>query len=304
MLACYLLRNTTRCQNAEIVRFSDPESAKNCEMQVDIGGVYNHQRGRYDHTMPGFKTRPFQGRHLASSLGLVYTHYGVEAITNLTGFSDLKELQILQKRVYFDLLQAIDCIDNQVERCSSGVNYQDYTNWWMTVERFNLPWHLPPDKQREDERFLEAMEAIGESFSNALNYYVSRWLPWRFIVEKAYYTRKTFHPSGLFICMPEPCGWKTHLADLQNWNRHENVLYCIHPHLDKWIVQFTYDERHTRNEKLLFPIAWRGLKDQELEEKTQVKGLEYIHKKGYLAFASTLDAAKELCERLLPHISS
>ena len=303
MLACYILRHTTRYQDAQIVRFSDLDSVKNCDVQVDIGGTYNPHKGKFDHTMPGFRFRPFQGKHLASSLGLVYVHYGVEAITNLTGLSDFKELQILHERVYFDLLQAIDCIDNQVERSSHGENYQDYSTWWMTVERFNPPWHLPADKQRENERFFEAMEHIGGRFSTAFNYYVSRWLPWRFIVEKAYYTRKTFHPSGLFICLTESCGWKTHLSDLQNWNRHENVLYCIHPNLGKWIVQFTHDERQTRNEKMLFPVAWRGLKDEELEKKTQVKGLEYIHKKGYIVFASTLEAAKELCERLLPHIS-
>lgn len=231
-------------------------------------------------------------------------HFGEEAITNLTGLSDYKDLQILHERVYFDFLQAIDCIDNQVERCTYGENYQDYTSWWMTVERFNMPWHLPPDQHKENERFLEAMDKIGGCFSTVLNYYVSRWLPWRFIVEKAYYTRKTFHPSGLFLHLSEPCGWKTHLADLQMWNRHdESVLYCVHPNLGKWIVQFTYDERQPRNEKLLFPKEWRGLQGEELQKKTQVKGLEYIHKRGYIAFARSLDAAKELCERMVPLIT-
>lgn len=301
-MACYLLCNTSKYHNARIIRSLDPATINHCDLSVDVGGIYHHQRGRFDHTMPGFKLHPFRSKYNASSLGLVYIHYGLEVITNITGLTDYKELQIVHERVYFDLLQAIDCIDNGVQKSENWENYEDYSNWWMTVERFNLPWHAPADSQLEQECFFKAMKAIGERFSLALNYYVSHWLSWRFIVEKAYYTRKEFHPSGAFMLLSESCGWKSHLAELQNWNKQENVLYCVHAHLGKWIVQFTFDERNWKNEKWLFPIEWRGLKDQEAEEKTQVTGVNFIHKKGYIAFVSTLDAAKALCERLVPHL--
>jgi len=302
VLACYLLRHTARYQSAEIIRTHDPKTLNNCDILVDVGGMYSPQKNIYDHVMPGFKFRPFQSLQNASSLGLVYVHYGLEVITNITGLADYKELQILHERVYFDFLQAIDCIDNGVQKSEYGESFEDYTNWWMTVERFNLPWHSPADSQREQEGFLKAMKAVGERFSLALNYYVSRWLSWRFIVEKAYYTRKEFHPSGACMLLLESCGWKSHLADLQIWNKHENVLYCVHPHLGKWIVQFTLNERNPRSEKWLFPYEWRGLKDKEAEEKTQVKGVLYIHPKGYIAFVSDIDAAKALCDRLVAHL--
>ena len=302
VLACYLLLNTAKYRDATIIRSNDVESIRKCTALVDVGGSYDHLLGRYDHSFPGFKQRPFNSKVLASSLGLVYLHHGIEVITNLTGLKHYKELQIIHERIYFDLLQGIDCIDNGVEMSVEGENYENYGNWWMMVEMWNLPWWEMEDKEKENERFHQAMQAVGSHFNTAVNYYLSNWLPGRFIVEQAYYTRTSFHPSGRFLLLPESCSWKGHLSELQIWHRSVSVLYCVYPNADRYAVQFAQDERNPKNESWLFPVNWRGQRLERAEEETGVKGVLFVHKRGYIAFVKDLEAARELCEEVQKHL--
>lgn len=49
VLACYLLRLLPEYKHAVIVRTRDTELLKDCDLVVDVGGVYDSSVHRYDH---------------------------------------------------------------------------------------------------------------------------------------------------------------------------------------------------------------------------------------------------------------
>ncbi len=54
-LGCYLLsRRTAEYAGAEIVRSRDPEVLKDLDVVIDVGGVYDPARRRFDHHQRGF----------------------------------------------------------------------------------------------------------------------------------------------------------------------------------------------------------------------------------------------------------
>ncbi|XP_042505471.1 MYG1 protein C694.04c-like [Macadamia integrifolia] len=86
-LGCFLIRLSDKFAGAEIVRTRDPEVLDTLDVVLDVGGVYDSGRDRYDHHQRGFGEVLGHGfTAKLSSAGLVYKHYGKEIIA--------KELQL------------------------------------------------------------------------------------------------------------------------------------------------------------------------------------------------------------------
>ncbi|XP_050254137.1 uncharacterized protein LOC126700164 isoform X2 [Quercus robur] len=86
-LACFMLRLTHKFSAAQIVRTRDPKILESLDAVVDVGGLYDSTRDRYDHHQNGFAEVFGHGfTTKLSSAGLVYKHYGLEIIA--------KELQL------------------------------------------------------------------------------------------------------------------------------------------------------------------------------------------------------------------
>ncbi|KDP27326.1 hypothetical protein JCGZ_20827 [Jatropha curcas] len=86
-LACFILRLTNNFSNAQIVRTRDPQVLNSLDAVLDVGGVYDPYRYRFDHHQNGFDQVFGHGfTTKLSSAGLVYKHFGLEIIA--------KELQL------------------------------------------------------------------------------------------------------------------------------------------------------------------------------------------------------------------
>lgn len=53
-LACFMLKCLPKFKNAEIIRSRDESVLKECDIVVDVGGVYDPAIDRYDHHQRGF----------------------------------------------------------------------------------------------------------------------------------------------------------------------------------------------------------------------------------------------------------
>ena len=49
VLACYLVTRLPEYRHAEIIRTRDPKELATCQVVVDVGGVYDPSKHRYDH---------------------------------------------------------------------------------------------------------------------------------------------------------------------------------------------------------------------------------------------------------------
>lgn len=72
-LAVYMLRTMDKYKDATVIRTRDPAKLDECDIVVDVGAVYDHDKLRYDHHQKGF-TETFDKAHHTklSSAGLIY----------------------------------------------------------------------------------------------------------------------------------------------------------------------------------------------------------------------------------------
>ncbi|EPS63763.1 hypothetical protein M569_11020, partial [Genlisea aurea] len=72
-LGCFMIRLTQKFAGAHIVRTRDPEVLQSLDAVLDVGGVYDPEKDRYDHHQNGFQEVFGYGfTTKLSSAGLVY----------------------------------------------------------------------------------------------------------------------------------------------------------------------------------------------------------------------------------------
>lgn len=90
-LACFLLKQLPDYKDATVVRSRDPAVLDTCDVVVDVGGVYDPAKKRYDHHQRGFvetmhsldATKKWTTKLI--SVGLVYVHHGWDVTAHTLG---------------------------------------------------------------------------------------------------------------------------------------------------------------------------------------------------------------------------
>jgi len=142
-LACYMLRLTETYKNAEIIRTRDESILKTLSILVDVGSVYDPSTCRFDHHQRGFN-ETLSPRHKTklSSAGLIYKHFGLEIIENITKLS-ANDIKIVYDKVYESFIEAIDGIDNGIPQYPPDItpNYSVQTDLSSRVGHLNPAWN-------------------------------------------------------------------------------------------------------------------------------------------------------------------
>lgn len=85
ILACYMLQQLPKYENARIVRSRDADVLKDCDIVVDVGSEFDPEKSLFDHHQKTFvhtlgSLRPEFAEKFStvrlSSAGLIYTHFG------------------------------------------------------------------------------------------------------------------------------------------------------------------------------------------------------------------------------------
>lgn len=226
-MGVWMLRQTPAYRNAKVVRSRDNAVLDKLDLVIDVGGIYDHSKLRYDHHQREYDERfdadkDNNGRCTKlSASGLVYRHYGREVLKAF--YPDLPDdlLELAYNKLYDSLLEALDAIDTGVEMAPQGVSllYKDSTGLASRVGRLNPRWNEVDDigqRPSEDKRFEDAMELCGVDFLAVLTVIVESDLPARKYVEKALMQRIEIDPSGEVICLSSGgLPWRNHLYELE-----------------------------------------------------------------------------------------
>lgn len=147
-----MLKHTNEFRDATIIRTREPNLLKELDILVDVGGIYGNSHAdpttkRFDHHQASFKDT-FGGKYnkvRLSSAGLVYKHYGLEVLRNLTQEQDEQLLNSLYDRLYSDFILSVDAIDNGVNQyeTTEQPEYKDSTTLCSRVARLNPSWNRP-----------------------------------------------------------------------------------------------------------------------------------------------------------------
>lgn len=308
-MGCFILRQIPEYRNSKIVRSRDLTVLESLDIVIDVGGVYDHSAKRYDHHQRGYDERFDGGKDgtdgrctKLSASGLVYRHYGKDAIRAFYPGLSKEHVDLVYVKLYDSLLEALDAVDTGVELAPVGVEllYKDTTGLASRVGRLNPRWNevdadgKSPDP---DERFLEALRICGEDFVSVLTKIVESDLPARQFVEKAIMDRAEVDPSGEVICLSSGgLPWRGHLYDLEKEYSIDPlikfVLYTDQSNM--WRVQAVTVEGKAFENRLSLPAAWRGLRDTDLEAVSKIKGIRFVHAAGFIGGSDTYEGALEM----------
>ncbi|KAK1445145.1 metal-dependent protein hydrolase like protein [Babesia gibsoni] len=168
VLAVSLLRLLPEYRDTEIIRTRDQTVIDTCDVVVDVGGVYDPERMRFDHHQPEFNVY-FDDSHTVtrlSSAGIVYKHFAKRIFREHYGITDEETIDELYKAVYDNFIQAIDAIDNGVPIANPPLQYRITTDISSRVGRMNPSW-VETDVD-PNVRFQEAMKLVLGEFSQCV----------------------------------------------------------------------------------------------------------------------------------------
>jgi len=312
VLACYMLTQLPEYKDADVVRTRDPAILEECDIVVDVGGVYDAARHRYDHHQRTFVdtmnslNSDYEWTTKLSSAGLVYFHFGRRIIAQLLGCNpDDKLVSVLYKKVYEGMVQEVDAIDNGVNICEETPKYQIHTGVSSRVGHLNPRWN--EESVDVQARFEAAMQLVGAEFSERVDYYGRSWWPARELVLNAISKRKEVDESGAILSFGDGhCPWKEHLLNLEDElgivGEIKFVLFTDQN--GAWRVQCVPVDRTSFNNRLSLLSEWCGVRDQELSEKSGIPGCIFVHANGFIGGNKTYEGALQMAKQTLnnkPH---
>ncbi|CAD6189500.1 unnamed protein product [Caenorhabditis auriculariae] len=202
-LACFMLKQLPEFKDHEIVRSRDPAVHATCDIVVDVGDVFDHEKRRYDHHQAGFthtmdSLGSLKFNTKLSSAGLIYAHYGKAVINQLLGGNaGQDQVDMIFHRIYENFIEGVDAVDNGIPQYDGLPRYRMPGNLSSRVDHFNPNWN--ENDVNPDDRFVLAMNFVGGEFADAVKYLANVWWPARSLVEKAVDSRFSVDDSGKII---------------------------------------------------------------------------------------------------------
>ncbi|XP_026500147.2 MYG1 exonuclease [Vanessa tameamea] len=303
VLACFLLKRLPEFKDAEIIRTRDMEKLNQCDIVVDVGAEFNHEKKRYDHHQREFNAtlsslRPELGGKYnikLSSAGLVYAFYGEKVIQSLAHKDhplSLEVLKIIYKKVYEHLIEEMDAIDNGVPMTDEEPRYKIRTHLSARIHRLNPEWNSDLNVNVETG-FKKALALVGEEFLYNVNYFLSVWLPARDYVKSALEERYQIHESGKILEFKERFPWKEHLFELEEeMGLSGEILYVVFNDKPKsWRVQAVPVSPSSFITRKALHKKWWGVRDELLSDVSGIKECIFCHSTGFIGGNATRDGA-------------
>lgn len=309
-LGCFLIQQLPKFKEARVVRTRDQAVLDKCEIVLDVGGEYDHDKRRYDHHQKSFTlslgsihpSKASFGNIKLSSAGLIYAHYGHEIIAKILGWNkDDINTDLVFDKVYDKFIKEIDGIDNGIEQFEGTPVYTISTNLSSRVAYLKPNWNEDNSDEILYDCFLKAIALTGSEFVDRVKYFGLSWIPARSIVEESFKKRHEVDSSGQIIALDNHCPWIEHLFDIEKqYDQVGSIKFVLFEDGQKWRVRSvpispdSFILRVPLNEK------WCGLRDQELSQISGIPNCVFVHATGFIGGSLTFDGAKQMAIQSLP----
>ena len=221
VLATSMLLQTRQFQDSIIVRTRVEDVFPKLDIVVDVGGVYDAEKMRFDHHQSTFEeswTNSPSDITKLSSAGLVYKHFGREIICNAVkdnwGITlEGDRLERVYQKMYTRLILEVDAQDCGVSEAPE-MKYYIKTGLGARIARTNPEWNAPKTKTQH-KQFKKAMKIAEEEFFFALRGIVLVHMPAYNVVREAFDAREQFHPCGELMFMDRFAPWKDFIFEIE-----------------------------------------------------------------------------------------
>lgn len=318
-LAVFMLKLLPEYKTAKLVRSRNPEDWERSDIVVDVSAKYDgikyfdhHQREFMETFSDDYKTK-------LSSAGLIYKHFGKRIIKSIivkdnatsdeasNNIISEEDLEILYQRVYRQFIESLDANDNGINKYDlqegESVKFNDNA---ITIpgiiSAMNPLWNSDDTSSSAfDQAFQKASEFVGEIFVNLVKNYFNAWLPAKNIVVEAVKNRMEVDPSGKIIVLSQFCPWKEHLYTVESDENIENIIEFVLfvDSSGSWRVSTVPVTSTSFKFRKGLPEELRGLRDEELSEKSGVPDCIFIHAAGFIGGAKNKESALKLAKMSL-----
>ena len=308
VLACVFLKMLPEYQDAEIIRTRDPEILRQCDIVVDVGGVFDHEAKKYDHhqatfdlTMKQISEGKINSDIQLSSAGLIYWCYRREIFQNLLPTDpdgkpySSRQLQDSFELLYNRFVREIDFIDNGGGQMTWIIG----TNISSRVGMLKPKWD-DPDRDM-DQAFFRAFDMVKTELMGYIPM-LHRGLKGREALKINIRKRFEHHPSGALIWFEngKEFDWQDNLyiSCKEVGVDYKRIFYVADDFVEENRVSLTFTKQCQRPRSKKFPEEWRGLLDADLERVSGIEGLLFVHKNGHFA-TGRKTAILKLIDRLM-----
>ena len=287
-----------------LVRSRQDELIDAADFAVDVGGIWDIERGRFDHHQRGFDgarpARRVDGEDAHgvgyASAGLVWSVHGaayVQALAGSVGVPlDTSAVTETVRSIDASLVQYLDIVDTGQGSVAPGIFglsaliAQLNTNWMEEHGLTSLA-----KAQLQESRFLEAIAITRKFLDRAIIKKISQFRS-QDIVRRA---QRLLEGRVLYLQeggMP----WTHVVVDEM-----PEVMFVIYPDSEgeQYQVKTVPVEIGSFLARLDLPKAWAGLRNQELAAVTGVQDSVFCHSNLFIGGARSMEGALRLAELAL-----
>jgi uncharacterized UPF0160 family protein len=267
----FAIATLKRIEPLEVVRSRDASIIASADYVVDVGGVYDPAKNRFDHHQTGGAGKRGNGIPY-SSFGLVWKHFGEK----VCGSSEAAE------KIDSDLVQAIDAVDNGIDLFQPTPSNILPVTIQQVFGFFRPLWNEAPNY---DEAFLNVLQFAEAILERSIKS-TKAWLEGEERVLKAYQASK----DKRIVFFDTPGSWEDSLT------AYPEPLYAVKPgrQSDDWRVEAIRQDHHHFTSRKKFPAAWAGKTDMELQKISGVPDAVFCHNLLFTAGAKSREGAVAL----------
>ncbi len=270
-------------QKVKIVRTRDKKNIEKADMVVDVGGIYDPDKNRFDHHQKGGAGTHENGIPYAS-FGLVWKKYGKQICGNIEVVNKTNEKMVVP----------IDAGENGINITKNIVNnINEYTIRNLVIS-FRPTWR--DTHPNYDSNFSDVLESAKKVLKNEIseseNIVIGE-------VEVLVEIKKQNEPKVLILDKKLPFE--------QVVSGFEKIKFIVYPGIGEevnWYVESgKNDPSNYSSDRVNLPESWRGLKDEELVKVSGVKDAVFCTNRGWLAVTKTKEGAIEMANEALRNSS-
>lgn len=269
-----------------IVRSRDPEVLADCDVLVDVGGIFDTETCRFDHHMR-------EGAPVSRSNGVQYSSFGLvwrEIGEILAGSA--RAAAIVDR----DLVQGVDALDNGQGNTNvfsdSATEYAEHATISSVIGSFNPTWQeIESNLASYDSGCYEARLVAQKLLHRAI------------VAARAEAAAiDLLKPSGVEgVSVLEREGIDGAAIALALADSDEQAKFVVFlAGNGEWSAQAVPPSRkHKFQQRVRFPSAWDWKRGEALAEVSGVEGAIFSHGYGFFACAAKCSGAIALCEKAI-----
>ncbi len=260
----------------DITRTRDEAVLNKSDIVLDVGGIYNPEKKRFDHHQKeGAGTHENEVPY--ASFGLIWKHYAQEICS--------KEVA---KNVERNLVVPVDARDNGISITTPnqlGIIDHRTTN---SIHKFNPT--ITEGFDKTFEQFKKSIEFAKEIIKREIAWENSEIETKKIILNK-------FEKQGKpeILVLEESLEWEYIVMNI------DKIKWVISPDKDSsnWKIKSARENLESYKNRSFFPESWRGLNGKELQDISGIPEAIFCHRGGFFAVAKTKESALEMASEAL-----